>query len=180
MPGAPPRACTTSPESSASAGRPDAPAAARAFSSALPMNVAAVSSGSGRLSAAAEITSTPKGDSNSAISRTLPGLWLAITRRGAVNRLFVIDNPSRRRWADAPGSNAERPSLRRHQLRHAAFGQRHHGVEGLGAEGLALGRALHLDNAAAARQHEIGIGLGGAVLGIVEVEHGRAVDQAAG
>ncbi len=46
--------------------------------------------------------------------------------------------------------------------------------------GLLLGGDLDLDDAARAREDEIGVGLGAAVLDIVEIEHGRAADDAAG
>src|SRR5215470_10275527 len=79
MPGAPPSAGTTTPESSASAGRPAVFAAACAFSAALPSKVGSVSSGSGRPSEAAPSASTRYGASNAAISVILPALWLAMT-----------------------------------------------------------------------------------------------------
>src|SRR6266851_849277 len=90
IPGAPPRAGTTSPESSASAGNPLAPAAARAFNSAFSSKLAPVSSGSGRPSAAAPIVSTPNGPSSAAISSSLPGLWLAMTSRSPRSRRRAI------------------------------------------------------------------------------------------
>jgi hypothetical protein len=79
MPGAPLSASIARPESSAIAMRPDASAAARAFSSAFASNVVPVSSGSASPSSAADFTSKPKGPSRSTISRALPGLWLATT-----------------------------------------------------------------------------------------------------
>jgi hypothetical protein len=54
------------------------------------------------------------------------------------------------------------------QLHELRFGER-----------LLLRRALDLDDAAVAGQHEIGIGLGLGILGIVEVEHCRSLEQAA-
>jgi hypothetical protein len=86
MPGAPSRESTQRPESSASAGSLVARVAANAFSFALPMKLSSVSSGSGRLSDAAEITSIAKGCSSSAISFALPWLWLARTSFGSVKR----------------------------------------------------------------------------------------------
>src|SRR5215469_4758976 len=89
MPGAPPSAGTTNPESSASAGRPVALAAAWDLSAALPSKVGAVSSGSGRPSAAAPSASTRYGASNAAISVILPALWLAMTSLPPSNRLVI-------------------------------------------------------------------------------------------
>ena len=48
------------------------------------------------------------------------------------------------------------------------------------AERRALGRALDLDDPARAGHHEIGVGAGLRILGIVEVEHRRALHDAAG
>ena len=62
------------------AGAPEASAAARAFSIALPMKVASVSSGSGRPSSPAE-TSEKRPSSRAEISGTLPGLCVATTSR---------------------------------------------------------------------------------------------------
>src|SRR5262245_32709337 len=47
-------------------------------------------------------------------------------------------------------------------------------------EGRFFGRALDLDDAAFAGEHEIRVGVGGAVLGVVEIEHGAAFVDAAG
>ena len=49
--------------------------------------------------------------------------------------------------------------LQLHELGDAALGQRHQLIELRLAEGLLLGGALHLDDAARARHHEIGVGL---------------------
>ena len=59
MPGAPPRASTVNPLSSASAGSKEARAAASALSRALPSKVASVSSGSANPRSAAETVSIP-------------------------------------------------------------------------------------------------------------------------
>ena len=48
------------------------------------------------------------------------------------------------------------------------------------AERRAFGRALHLDEAARAGDDEIGVGLGGRILGVVEIDHRLAPDDAAG
>src|SRR5579872_2328428 len=144
MPGSPPSAGTTSPESSASAGRRLDSAAARAFRIALASKVVPVSSGSGSPSAPALTTSTPKGRTRSAISASLPLLWVAITRRG-----------SRKRRGSG---KAERLFLMGQELGDAFAGERQQLHErGLGEDGLLRGR-LHLDDAAGARQHEVGVG----------------------
>src|SRR5215471_6475578 len=97
MPGAPSSASTQRPESSASAGSFAARVAASAFSFALPMKLSSVSSGSGRPSAAAEITSMAKGFRRSAISTALPRLWLAITSFGSAKRRGIASESERQR-----------------------------------------------------------------------------------
>ena len=94
MPGAPPRADTAMPESSESAGRPDASAASRAFSSAFSVKVFPVSSGSIRPSSSAPTTSIRSGSSKVRISDTLPGLWLAITSFSERLNMRVIVYPT--------------------------------------------------------------------------------------
>src|SRR5579872_2015110 len=81
MPGAPSSAGTTRPESSASAGSWAPVAAACALSAALAAKLSPVSSGSGNPSVPADTTATSNGATSSSISRTFPGLWLAITSR---------------------------------------------------------------------------------------------------
>src|SRR6185437_4647450 len=127
MPGAPPSAGTTSPESSASAGMPLGAAAARALSSALASKVAPVSSGSGNPSAAAPSTAMPKGDSSSAISTSFPLLWVATTSRSPANRrATALDRRQRR-------------ALHEDEARDPAARQRQHAAEALLGEGLGLG-----------------------------------------
>src|SRR5579884_539536 len=143
MPGAPPKAGTTSPESSARAGKRLVSAAARAFNAALASNVSPVSSGSGKPSSAAETVGMPNGASRSAISTTFPELWLAMTS---------LSPPSGRGIASR---QSERGALQRRQLRDAQTGQRQHRVELRLVERRALGGRLDLDDADAAGQHEI-------------------------
>ena len=88
MPGAPPRAVTSSPESSASGRKP------RSLAPRPPPSVwhsrrssAPVSSGSGSPSSPADTVSTPTGANRSASSRTLPSLWVAMTMRVAAPQL---------------------------------------------------------------------------------------------
>src|SRR5579862_3689837 len=153
MPGAPSSAATANPESSASAGRRAAVAAACALSAALAANVSPVSSGSGRPSSAADTTSTPNGCTSSRISRTLPGLWLAITSRAP--------RSSRRASAFTGGlSSADRLALQRDQLLDAESRQTQQLEKLRLGERHGFGGALDLDDAAGAREHEIGVGIG--------------------
>jgi len=79
MPCAPPRADTSSPESSATAGSPEALAAASALSVAFSTKLWPVSSGSGKPSSPADTVSTPTEANSSASSLALPLLWVAMT-----------------------------------------------------------------------------------------------------
>ena len=139
-------------------------AAACALIRALPRKLASVSAGSGSPSAPAETSSTGRSPISARISSSLPRLWVATTSRGST---------SRRRHATAArcaATSAATPVL----------GEVEQRVELRPAEGRALGAALHLDEPAAVGHHEIGVRPGGAVLGIVEVEHRlAAVDAAA-
>src|ERR1700730_7128997 len=146
MPGSPPSAGTTNPESSASAGRPLAAGAAGALSFACASNVVPVSSGSGNPSAPALTTSMPNGRSRSSISASLPLLWVAITSLG---------------WRKRRGSGkAQRLPLKDQELADALARERQQPHElGLGEDGLLRGR-LHLHDAAGAREHEVGVGFG--------------------
>ena len=168
-PGLPSSACTTRPELSASAGRPEAFAAACALMRALAAKLSPSSTGSGRPSAALAITSMRSGCSRAASSRTLPGLWVASTRRGAV------EAPRQ-----AHGSRASAWRCRAISWRTPALGEIEHGLELVALQRHVLGGELHLDQAAGAGEHEIGVGLRGAVLGIVEIQPHLAVDDAAG
>ena len=74
-------------------------AAASAFSSALAWKLSPVSAGSARPSSPPLTQSTVKGASSSAISRTLPGLWLAMTSRPPWKRRAMLSaSPSAWRW----------------------------------------------------------------------------------
>src|SRR6516164_485984 len=223
MPGAPSNAGTTRPESSASAGSALALAAASAFSAALASKVGPVSSGSGKPSSAAPITSTANGASSAAISLRLPGLCVAITRRSTVN-FRVMRGPcfseiglSRNQFPFAASSRAQRSDpeennprgtglLRRSaprndgsdqkvsatnlraqhvalaldELSDPASRQRQHLGKARLGKGAALGGRLNLDNAARAGEDKIGVRLGARILGIVEVEHRLATNNAAG
>src|SRR5436305_1025957 len=174
MPGSPPSAGTTRPESSASAGKPDAAAAAWALSAAFASNVAPVSSGSARPSAPADKALAPNGAISAAISRSFPELWVAMT----------ILPPVKARWAGgdkfAASDEAERRALRHDELGDPLMRKLQHPGEAGLVERALLGRRLHLDDAAGAGQHEIGVGMRRRILDIVEIEYGGAVMDAAG
>src|SRR6516225_5808798 len=162
MPGAPSSAGTTRPESSASAGSPLAAAAAAAFSAALASKLSPFSSGSGRPSAPAEMVAMPNGANSTAISSILPWLWLAMTSRSPVKRRAI------------GSTDAERGPLLPRQLGDAGAGEPQHLGEQRLVERRTFGGRLDLDDTAGSGQHEIGVGLGLRILGIVEVEHRRA------
>src|SRR6516165_1476022 len=138
MPGAPSSASTTIPESSAKAGRPAAFAAAPALMRALAAKLSPVSSGSARPRSPAEIASTPCGASSSRISASLPGLWVAITRRPLIRRCM--------RSLDLLKS-ADGQLLQVYEPRHAPARQRHDREKFLLRKRRLLGGALHLDDA---------------------------------
>src|SRR6478672_9702313 len=115
IPGSPASALTSSPESSASAGSPEVCAAAMALSLAFSAKLAPVSSGSGSPSLPADTVSTPNSASRSAISRTLPSLWLAMTRR--MPRLKATPILS------------DGELLQLHELGDATLGERHQLIE---------------------------------------------------
>src|SRR3954468_6936462 len=208
MPGSPSSASTASPESSANAGKPDAAAAARALMSAFSAKLVPVSSGSAKPSSPADTASIPYGMSSSRISRSLPGLWLAITSRPEIGRcapaalsVTVRDSittgspvkgfcptPAASGYCGPGCRGGDTKKCRSHhryllqidQLHHALLGERQQVEELLLGERSFLGRALHLDDPSIAGHDEIGVGVGFGVLGIVEVEHRRAVGNAAG
>src|SRR5271165_2864837 len=168
MPGAPPSAGTTRPESSAIAGTPLAAAAAFAFNAAFASKLSPVSSGSAMPSAAAETASMAKGAKSAEISSILPGLWLAMTSRSPVKGRAIASTEAERR-ALAPG-----------ELGDTRPGELHHLGEEPVVEWGPLGRRLDLDDPPGPGQHEIRVGLGLRILGVVEVEHRRPCNDAAG
>src|SRR5215510_2264893 len=152
MPGAPSSASTARPESSAKAGSCAAFAAAIALIAALARKVVPVSLGSSRPRSPADTASTPWGASNSRISASLPGLWVAMTSLPVIWRCIV--------------NSGHRDLLQLDQPRHALLRQRHQRQElGLG-EWRLLGGALHLDDAAVTGHHKVGVGLGLRILGV--------------
>src|SRR5215470_11929976 len=143
MPGAPPRAGTARPESSAIAGSPLASAAALAFNAALASKLVPVSSGSARPRVPAETASIVKGANSADISSTLPWLWLATTSRSPVKRRGIGSTETERRTL-APG-----------ELGYTHPGEPQH----LRERGTFSGR-LNLDDPARSGQHEIRVGFG--------------------
>src|SRR6516165_11280536 len=168
MPGAPPSAGTTSPESSAIAGSLLAAAAAFALNAAFASKLVPVSSGSAMPSAPAETVSIAKGAKSAAISSTLPVLWLAMTSRSPVKGRAIAS------------ARVERRALMPSELGDPRPGEPQHFGEQRLVERGTLGRRLNLDDPAGASQHEIRVGFGLGVLGIIEVEHRRPGDDPAG
>src|SRR5215510_12629532 len=165
MPGAPSSASTARPESSAKAGSCAAFAAAIALIAALARKLLPVSSGSSRPRSPADTASTPCGASSSRISASLPGLWVAMTSLPVIWRCML--------------RSGHRDLLQVDEPRHALLGQCHQREELGFRERRLLRRALHLYDAAVAGRHEIGVGLGFRILGVVEIEHRRALIDAA-
>src|SRR6266851_2967369 len=168
MPGAPSSAETTRPESSASAGSLLASAAALAFNAALASKLAPVSSGSGRPREAAERASIAKGANSADISSTLPWLWLATTSWSPMKRRAIGSIEAERRALMAGEVGDARPRQPQHL-----------GEERL-VERSAFGGRLALDDPARPGQHEIRVGLGSRILGVIEIEHSRSRYDAAG
>src|SRR5436305_249837 len=146
MPGAPSSASTTSPESSARAGIPEACAAASALMRALAAKVVPVSSGSGKFRSPADTASTPYTPSRSRISTSLPALCVAMTMRPVSGRCIA--------------SLSDRKLLQVDQLADAFAGERQQRDQLILAERHLLGGGLHLDDVAGAGHDEIGIGVG--------------------
>ena len=142
----------------AATGRP----LSRAFKSALSTKVLPISSGSGRPSSAAPTQSMPSGASSSPISRSLPGI---------VGRddQFGTDRLHRPVAFSCAAKISVQPIRARRSRRSRPSSSKR----------LALGGELRLDDRAVAGQHEIAVAAGVAVLVIIEVEHRRAVVDAA-
>src|SRR3546814_4169832 len=102
----------------------------------------------------------PASPSSCRNSASLPALPLAMTS-------FMACAERRDRAASARQSLA----LGVEQLRAAGFGQRQQGVEFVAAAGVALGRALQFDEAAAVVHYHAPVGIAIAVLGVIEYKH---------
>src|SRR6056297_1344137 len=162
MPGAPPSASTSSPESSAMAGLPACAAALRAFRRAFSTNVRPVSSTSPMPSSPWEATCTRNSSRMARISASLPRLPVATT----------MLEPACSKATSSGGG--QRLVLRRHQLNDAGASEIQQALELVAAEGVSLGGALHLDEGACVVHDDVHVGLGFGILGIVQVEHGFA------
>src|SRR6202011_1184127 len=155
IPGAPSSASTTNPESSAKAGSCAALAAAIALIFALARKLSPVSSGSPRPSSPADTASTPCGASNSRISASLPGLWVAITSLPVIRRCMAETMPDSARAAKVESGfpnewSRHRHFLQVHQRRDALSGQRHQRQKLILRERRLFGGSLPLDDAAIA------------------------------
>src|SRR5690606_19583043 len=138
------------------------------LSAAFSAKVMPVSSGSGRPRSPAETAATPKGAMSSCISLSLPALCVAMTILPSSLRAMV------------PPRSHHGHLLQVDELGRACPRKLDESKQCVDREGLALCRALHLDEPARAGDDEIGVGLCGRILGIVEIEHGRARIDAAG
>src|SRR6202051_1241243 len=152
MPGAPSRASTSSPESSAMAAARAALAACRALSSAFSRKLVPVSSGAAMPRSPCAMTSNGKPASNSRNSRSLPGLPEAMTSR------------SRRACTELGGM----------QPGESLGGEIQQLIEFVAPKGVAFRSALNLDECAAAVHDHVHIGLRIGVLRVVQIEHRRA------
>src|SRR4051812_18374183 len=161
MPGAPPRSAASIPESSAIVASPVAAWAARALISALASKLSPVSGGSST-SAGSGWRCTP--GSSSDISASL--CWLRVAR------ITPPAPPSLR------STSRSDPLLHLPQATDAHLGQSEKLVKGGARERGPLRRRLHLDQAAVAGHHHVGVDFGVGVLAIVEVAEGAAVDHA--
>jgi hypothetical protein len=155
-------ASTHRPLSSASAGRPDRSAASRAFRSALSTKVLPISSGSGRSSSAAPTQARCRA---ARAARDLAQLARIVGR----DDQLVADRPHRPVAFKLRGEN----------LAAADPGEAEQPQQAFLVEAFALGGDLRLDDRAVAGEHEIAVAAGVAVLLIIEVEHRRAVVDAA-
>src|SRR5450631_3096728 len=158
MPGAPPRASTSSPESSAMAAARAALAACRALSSAFSRKLVPVSGGAAMPRSPWAMTSNGKPASNSRSSRSLPGLLEAMTSR----------------------SRRARTELRGMQPGDALGDEIQQLVEFMAPKRVAFGSALNLDECAAAVHYHVHIGLRIRILRVVQIEHRRAAVDAHG
>src|SRR5690606_34220952 len=140
MPGAPFKASTSMPESSAMLGRPVCRQAWRALRMAFSTKVSPVSSAGSTPKCDCGSSSMPSPCSSAATSRVLPSLLLARTTRMG---LLLQGLP-----------------LQLDQLGDAFAGQCRHLVELLQPEGMAFGGALQLDERAGIVHHHVHVGLG--------------------
>src|SRR6202795_4080396 len=158
MPGAPPKASTSSPESSAMAAARAALAAWRALSRAFSRKLVPVSSGAAIPRSPCAMTSNGKPASSSRSSRSLPGLPEALTSR------------SRRACTELGGM----------QPGNALGGEIQQLIEFVAPKRVAFCGALNLDECAATVHDHVHIGLRIRILRVVQIEHRRAAVDAHG
>ena len=108
----------------------------------------------------------PIGANSSASSRALPSLWVAITTVSPRLSSPIMAYATVSFCSATSSAMPLRASI-------------HQPVELLLAERLGLCRSLHLDDAARAGHHEIRVGVGFRILGIVEIEHRLAAIEPA-
>src|SRR5688572_6278595 len=184
-PGPPPRAMTSSPESSATVGSRDRRWKCRAFASAFSSNVAAFSSTSSSAVSAIPAssrlsTSNPAARNIGRSSRILPVLRVASSREkriGKRGKLLSIPGCS---LFPSPFSlffAGKRPLLRRIDLPDSAGGEIEQTVEIVARERTVLARALNLDETTLAAHDDVHVDVRGHILDIVEIEARLALDQ---
>src|SRR4051794_24695423 len=161
MPGAPPRSAASIPESSAIVTSPVAPWAARALISALASKLSPLSGGSTT--------------SSGSCRRSMPGSNSDISASLCRLRVARITPPAPPSLCSASRSD---PLLHLPQATDAHLGQSEKLVQRGARERRPLRRRLHLDEAAVAGHHHVGIDFGVGVLAVVEVAEGAAVDEA--
>src|SRR5881396_3977379 len=98
-------------------------------------------------------------------SRALAAFSVARTRSGLAGE-------------DALGTRFEGAALQPDETADAALGDGEERVQPRAAEGHLLGRTLHLHELAAAGHDDVHVHLGARVLGVAEVEHRLALDDA--
>ena len=171
MPGSPPSASTARPESSASAGRPEAVAAATRLQRGVRLEGRAglLRLGQAEL-AGRDRPSARRARPARSISRTLPALWVATTS------LSPRSSDARHRRRQRIASFCSSTSWR-----DAAAGERRAARANSASLNGAPSAVPWISTMPPDAGHdEIGVGLGLDVLGIVEVEHRRAAEDAAG
>src|SRR3954468_17271725 len=161
MPGAPPSAAAAMPESSAKTGLPVASAAAFALISALASNESPVSGGS----------SMPAGSST-----TVCGGLRMRANSSSLCALRLASISSMSPFCLPGEGGAHSFALGLAELGDAGLGECEQVVERRARERRALRGRLNLDEAAVAGHDDVGVDLGGRVLGVVQVEQRPAAD----
>ena len=153
------------PESSAMRRQPASRAAWRALSSAFSTKVVPVSGGG------VDAELGLRDELEAASARATPR-----ARAACPHCRWRAPRAVRTRVASA-AQRSRAPRLQLEQLRDAVRGEIQQRIELVAAEGVTFGRALHLDEAAAVVHHDVHVGLGLRILGVVEIEHRHAADR---